>query len=99
MNWNYSKRDFNLIRQIVDRAQVEGVKRGGGPVMDRMAVTMDLEACHCNGNPLDLEKLLNAPRLDFVHDVCGIIRHIDRDTGALKNCFVPRCSAEKGGAA
>ena len=53
---------------------------------------MDLEACHCNGNPLDLEGLLHAPDVDFFHDVNGIQYHIDRQTGELLSCFSPRSS-------
>lgn len=57
---------------------------------DRLSVTMDLSACHVNGCPLDLAGLLASSNGDFLHDVCGIIQHIDRKTGALRNCFLPR---------
>jgi len=53
---------------------------------------MDLSACHANGCPLDFEKLLAAPDFDFIHDVLGIRRHLDRATGNLMDCFVPRCA-------
>jgi hypothetical protein len=51
---------------------------------------MDVTACHANGNPLRLFDLAAAPEFDFVHDVFGIYRHIDRETGKLSDCFVPR---------
>lgn len=54
-----------------------------------LAVTMDLEACHIYC-PLILPELLSAKDSDFFHDVCGIIRHLDRETGNLKNNFLPR---------
>jgi hypothetical protein len=54
---------------------------------------MDLTACHANGCPMDFETLLSAPDADFVHDVGGIHRYIDRTTGRLGDCFVPRCAA------
>ena len=41
---------------------------------------------------LDLQKLLDAPDGDFGHDVFGIRRHINRQTGELENCFLPRCA-------
>lgn len=53
---------------------------------------MDVTACHANGCPLDLEKLLHADAFNFSHDVFGIARYINRNTGKLENCFVPRCA-------
>jgi len=53
---------------------------------------MDITACHANGCPLDLKKLRAAPDFDFVHDVVGIMHHIDRRDGKLVNFFLPRCS-------
>lgn len=78
--------EARLIAKIVVRAfamfQIE----------DRTSLIMDITACHANGCPLDLQKLLDAPSYDFMHDVAGIIRHISRRTGKLKHCFDPRCS-------
>lgn len=51
---------------------------------------MDITATHLNGTPLDLDRLLAFDDLNFVHDVFGIARHLDRSTGKLQNCFVPR---------
>lgn len=59
---------------------------------DRLSATMDIEACHCNGMPLDLAKLLAAPDADFGHDVFGIRRYLDRTTGWIADRFVPRCA-------
>jgi len=58
-----------------------------------MDADMDVTACHANGNKLDLAGLLAADDFNFSHDVFGIYRHIDRDTGKLGNCFRPRYSA------
>ncbi len=60
---------------------------------DFQTAWMDLEACHCNGTPLNLPKLLNAGDGDFGHDVFGIRRFIDRTTGEMTSCFLPRCSS------
>ena len=51
---------------------------------------MDITACHANGCPLDISALLAADLANFSHDVMGIRRHINRKTGKLENCFVPR---------
>jgi hypothetical protein len=59
---------------------------------DFVTAQMDINACHSNGMPLDLEALLAADDFNFAHDVFGIARHIDRDTGELEGFFVPRFS-------
>jgi hypothetical protein len=56
-------------------------------------INMDISATHLNGNPLKLKELLTADDLNFSHDLVGIRNHIDRNTGKLKNCFLPRYSA------
>lgn len=63
------------------------------PDADFLQVNMDLTACHCNGCELDLAKLEASDDADFFHDVNGIRRYIDRESGTLTNCFDPRCSA------
>jgi hypothetical protein len=60
--------------------------------IDRLAFAMDITAVHLNGCPLDLDKLLTAPSLDFAHDIVGIIANIDRRTGKLRRHFLPRCA-------
>lgn len=52
---------------------------------------MDLVATHCNGCPLDLQRLFEtADDGEFGHDVFGIRAHLDRETGRLTGCFMPR---------
>lgn len=51
---------------------------------------MDIEACHSNGCPLKLGELLAADDGNFGHDVFGIRRFIDRQTGQLGGAFLPR---------
>ena len=74
--------DSRIIGKIAMRAAGEL----GYPVMD---ADMDVSACHivC---PLKLEELLVAGDGDFAHDVAGIKRHINRESGELGDCFVPR---------
>lgn len=87
IRWNISKQDAGLVEIVVKRTQAEGFA-----VIDPLKLTMDITACHLSGCPLDLAKLLAFPSFDFVHDVLGIHRLIDRETGKLKNCFTPRCA-------
>lgn len=55
-------------------------------------IAMDITACHANGCPLHLTRLLAFPNFDFTHDVSGIAAHINRDTGKLMDSFLPRCA-------
>ena len=50
---------------------------------------MDIEAAH-EAVGIDLERLANARDADFVHDVAGIAKHLNRTTGQLENFFLPR---------
>lgn len=88
-----TKREHALIKKIVTRAQHLAVDAGFHyTTTDAM---MDVEACHCNGNPLDLKKLLGFDDFNFAHDVFGIRRHIDRTEGKLLDCFLPRSTNTK----
>lgn len=88
-----------------DRLSVEAiVKRAMGLGLitrsyNRMTCTMDLIATHANGNPMDFGRLLSADNFNFSHDVCGIARHIDRNTGRLMGFFSPRFSRREAAAA
>lgn len=42
--------------------------------------------------PIRLNELLHADDSNFIHDVFGILRHINTETGELQDCFVPRFS-------
>lgn len=85
-----TKQETKLI-SIIARRAVERAAELGVDYNFRDA-DMDITACHCNGCPLDLEKLLSAGDADFEHDVFGIRRFIDRSTGKLSHAFNPRCS-------
>ena len=58
----------------------------------RLDLTMDLSAAHSNGCKIDFHKLLDADIGTLGHDILGIRRYIDRKTGKLTQCFVPRCA-------
>lgn len=85
INWSTSRGELETIRRIVKRAHEEAPG-----MFDTMTLTMDLTACHCNGCPIKLAKLAEADGYDFIHDVAGISQHIDRVTGELGGCFLPR---------
>lgn len=86
--------EFALIAQIVGRASEILGNANGEPITgaQRMSMHLDIAACHLNGNPLRLAEMLNASDMDLAHDICGIVRHLDRATGKLGGCFAPRFS-------
>lgn len=86
IKWKTSGNDRFIIDRIADRANEMNCDY---QVKD---CRMDITAVHLNGNPLQLEKLLKADYFNFAHDVFGINRHIDRNTGKLLNHFSPRYS-------
>lgn len=82
-----SDEDDDLIDQVLDRCEAENITLS----KDRMGHIMDLSACIANGCPLDLELMLEWPnKFDVAHDIWGINRHIDHNTGRLLDCFLPR---------
>ena len=58
----------------------------------KITILMDLEAVH-NRNPLSLQEFLDADNFNFAHDITGILLNMNRDTGKLKNRFLPRFTA------
>ena len=60
-------------------------------------VNMDVHAVHISGCKLDLEWLNRFGILDFVHDMAGIIQHVNRETGELDPVFTPRCALPRCG--
>jgi hypothetical protein len=93
VNFDTSKAEYKTIHAIALRAI--GVAHAAGIDYPLMDAEMDLSATHCNGMPLDLDKLASFDEFNFAHDIFGIRRHLDRETGALQNCFVPRCAAPR----
>jgi hypothetical protein len=84
MNWKKITQDESVtIGKIVKRAAKEV------SVQDILGAQMDISAAHIE-MPIKLNELLKADKFNFGHDVCGIINNINRATGKLDNCFVPR---------
>lgn len=84
------RHDLDIISLIVDR-RVKFDPTIFDQKIDRLQLHMDLEAAHEEVN-MDLIQLLNFHDPDFIHDVDGIRRHMNRSTGKLMNCFLPRCA-------
>lgn len=87
---------LSIVAKIADRAGSSLIKAAGG----RTSFMMDMLAADgVNGNsPIDFDGLLNADEFNFLHDVCGITRHMDRETGKIGGFFSPRFSRQKAGA-
>lgn len=85
--------ELALVKKIVERAQANGWAKGKASRLhwyEPVTMEMDLLATHANGCRMDFAAMLAAKDFDFLHDVAGIARHIDRRTGKLGDCFMPR---------
>lgn len=85
--------ELALVEQIVDRAKAGGwVKGAKSPKhwYDGLTMRMDLIAVNANGCRMDFERMLAADDSNFLHDVAGIAKHLNRQTGKLGDCFMPR---------
>lgn len=94
VSFDVTAAEAKIISRIAARAQRLNIC-----VFDQMSTEMDITAVHANGCKLNLQKLLDADDFNFTHDICGIARHLDRDTGKLGNHFDPRCSLPEKAAA
>ena len=79
--------EHETVMMIANRA--ERLYFDAGQPRDRLSIYMDISAAH-EACPLRLGELLDADDVNFAHDVGGIGRHLNRDTGQLLDCFVPR---------
>ena len=77
-------KNIEIISKITNRAVTIN------PAYDKTTVMMDLLVLYETGVEMRWEELLNAPVLDFMHDINGINQHLNRDTYKLENCFWPR---------
>ena len=83
---NVSQGETRTISAIAKRAVAILPERLGS----RMDLIMTLEAVHGGACRLNLSGLLAASDGDLLHDVVGMLRYLDRDTGELTGCFLPR---------
>jgi hypothetical protein len=93
VSFKITKADAALARVIARRARelylAHKVDR------DLTDIIMDLTATSANGCPMDFERLAVADNFNLMHDVGGIARHLDRETGKLGNHFSPRFRQRK----
>lgn len=82
-------KEMLLIDKITERAlkafKTIGIER------ERMQVEMDIVFTYglcC----LRLKDLSEASRADFAHDILGIDKNLNRETGKMDNFFLPRFS-------
>jgi hypothetical protein len=88
ISFQVSEYDADVLRRIALRATfLAGMHN---ITYDIQTASMDFTAVHANGTPLRLDDLLNFDDFDFLHDMVGIRRHLNRETGQLDGCFVPR---------
>lgn len=95
LSFEASGGDRRIINQIARRAlQMARAMPSVADVVgaDLVDWEMCITATHASGNPLRLADLRDADDFNFAHDVFGIYRHLNRATGQLENCFVPRYS-------
>lgn len=87
-NFKIDPQSAEHLRRIIDR-HVEHIDKS----CDRTATSMDLIATHNGGCPLDFERMASVADEHLwhvAHDIAGIARFLDRDTGELTGCFLPR---------
>lgn len=99
VSFTVSEADRELIKKIMDRACAKGFAGQPDPLIprsERLDVTMSITAVHANGCPLDLQRWLDADDFNFTHDVIGIARHINTETGGLNDFFRPRFCRRDG---
>lgn len=84
---NISNKEEDLIKKIVERSKVLI------PEFPGIQVYVYIKGTHLHVYRLDLEKLLNYEDKHFIHDITGILDHLNIDKLELKNCFVPRCAS------
>lgn len=89
INWKLDDATSASIDRVIDLA----IKRKIISAEEKQNYAMDLTACHNSGCRLDFAKLLDFDGFSMAHDLYGINRHIDRRSGKLRNCFLPRCAA------
>ena len=88
VSFKVTRRERTKITAIARRAVAMAERAGTDyPLPD---ADMDITATHANGCRLDLDRLAAADDFNFAHDVFGIRRHLNRETGKLENCFLPR---------
>ncbi|TGV61090.1 hypothetical protein EN784_01435 [bacterium M00.F.Ca.ET.141.01.1.1] len=93
LSFKASTADLLTVRKIARRAR--DLHLAAKVDRDALDIQMDLLATHASGCPMDFDRLLAADDFNLMHDVSGIARHLDRDTGELTGYFLPRFAAKQ----
>lgn len=93
----FSKNSTQAVAACERYEQIAGKPRG----YKRINLLMDLKAADgVNGNPaIDWQKLMAFDDFNFLHDLGGISRHMDRQTGKIGGCFLIRSAKHEAVAA
>lgn len=81
----FTPAEREIVKAIMKRAVRAGI------YSKQIDVAMDISAVHAQ-IPLRLDDLLGFDNFNFSHDMVGIRRHLNRETGVLENCFLPRAA-------
>lgn len=87
--------ELHYVGKIIGRAKPMFDKLYGRGEIKPLEIHMDLSAVH-KKCPIDFARLSEFSEFDFAHDLLGIYRHLNRETGELENFFIPRCAKPKG---
>jgi hypothetical protein len=93
IKWDATNEELRAITKIARRANC--LAAANEIIYPYSEAIMDIEACHCNGTPLRLADLADADDANFGHDVFGIRRFLNRETGELEGFFVPRYALQE----
>lgn len=91
IDWNkVTKESIEGITKILERAnKTESISVKRILARGEDSLRMDLEATSLVVD-LDWKAWLEADEFNFLHDLIGIYNHLNRETGKLDNCFLPR---------
>jgi hypothetical protein len=80
----------DLLVRVAERA--ESLYEDFGILENRTTIVMDLMNADTSLAPegLNFENLATCDHETFGHDMLGIRQHMNRETGQLEGCFLPR---------
>ena len=91
VRWNKATAQISLLADVAAKRALKIAHDSRAETkLSMMAVVMDLTAVAIE-EQVCLNTLCSFSDGDFGHDVFGIMRFIDRDTGKLTQGFFPRC--------
>jgi hypothetical protein len=93
INWRVPKKEARIIDKIASRAVAMAL--ANDIEYSFQDADMDITAVHANGCRLNLSELLHTDEANFGHDIFGIRRFLNRETGELRGFFTPRHSEKE----